>query len=220
MTVKESVPQQSHSIVVIHSLYELLFNMKPNLISFFIFLFDHLRHEESGLPHQCAHWFAMTGVGCGAAILRAQQKAPLIHRVVRMGLLHAAAALRRDGSVSASPFFLSPASPVLPEFRYSTPCIRGKAWVRCGFAGDWRCNSVNAAWRDVGIAPYKDGANFWLRCQDPSTPLRCAQDDRSWVRCESAEVRRSSLPDSARAVEDASPYGGGPVRCGFAGNWH
>ena len=113
--------------------------MKPNLISFFIFLFDHLRHEESGLPHQCAHWFAMTGVGCGAAILGAQQEAPLIHRVVRMDLLHAAAALRRDGSVSASPFFLSPASPVLPEFRYSTPFpprgkARGAVRIRLGLA--------------------------------------------------------------------------------------
>ena len=25
-----------------------------------------MRKMESGLPHQCAHWFAMTGVGCGA----------------------------------------------------------------------------------------------------------------------------------------------------------
>ena len=33
--------------------------------------------------------------------------------VVRMGLLHAAAALRRDGSVSAHPFFLSKSKPLL-----------------------------------------------------------------------------------------------------------
>ena len=33
--------------------------------------------------------------------------------VVRMGLLHAAAALRRDGSVSAPPFFLSKSKPML-----------------------------------------------------------------------------------------------------------
>ena len=37
--------------------------------------------------------------------------------VVRMGLLHAAAALKRDGSVSAHPFFLSKSKPFAPTNR-------------------------------------------------------------------------------------------------------
>ena len=44
-----------------------------------------------------------------AEFARSTNKFKLFFRrhVVRMGLLHAAAALRRDGSVSAPPFFLS-----------------------------------------------------------------------------------------------------------------
>ena len=44
----------------------------------------------------------------------AKKSNPFFRRhVVRMGLLHAAAALRRDGSVSAPPFFLSKSKPML-----------------------------------------------------------------------------------------------------------
>ena len=73
------------------------------------------------------------------------------------------------------------------------PSPEGEGLVRCGFARDWQ----------------------YFRCV-----LRGRFVKRPYIRFSKLRLRRSSSGFQvrhARAVEDASPYGGGRVRCGVAG---